>query len=157
MGSLDEARWAAVQERSAVADGVFFYAVATTGIFCRPVCSARRPLRKNVEFFATPAEAWLERDGESSAPSSTAKRVNRSTSRPPVDTVERCCTEHDRCQYVASAQAWSSDDVWLLAVSRRGVEIACSLWWLNSTAIERTVAGNSPVSPMPSWHARPGY
>ncbi len=40
-----------------MADGVFFYAVATTGIFCRPVCSARRPLRKNVEFFATPAEA----------------------------------------------------------------------------------------------------
>lgn len=40
-----------------MADGVFFYAVATTRIFCRPVCSARRPLRKNVEFFATSAEA----------------------------------------------------------------------------------------------------
>ncbi len=57
MTSLDEVRWAAVQERSATADGLFVYAVATTGIFCRPVCSARRPLRHNVEFFATPAEA----------------------------------------------------------------------------------------------------
>jgi len=57
MDSLDDARWTAVQERSEAADGVFFYAVITTGIFCRPVCSARRPLRKNVEFFATSAEA----------------------------------------------------------------------------------------------------
>ncbi|MGI9604761.1 MAG: Ada metal-binding domain-containing protein, partial [Acidimicrobiales bacterium] len=57
MDSLDDARWAAVQDRSVEADGVFFYAVTTTKIFCRPVCSARRPLRKNVEFFATPAEA----------------------------------------------------------------------------------------------------
>ena len=57
MDSLDEIRWAAVEGRSATADGVFFYAVATTGIFCRPVCSARRPRRENVEFFATPAEA----------------------------------------------------------------------------------------------------
>ena len=57
MDELNDARWQAVQERSTIADGVFFYAVATTGIFCRSVCPARRPLRKNVEFFATQAEA----------------------------------------------------------------------------------------------------
>lgn len=38
-------------------DGVFFVAVKTTGVFCRPVCPSRTPLQKNVEFFATTAEA----------------------------------------------------------------------------------------------------
>ena len=38
-------------------DGVFFVAVKTTGIFCRPSCSARKPNPANVEFFATPREA----------------------------------------------------------------------------------------------------
>jgi AraC family transcriptional regulator of adaptative response/methylated-DNA-[protein]-cysteine methyltransferase len=31
----------------------FFYAVSTTGVFCRPACSSRRPLRANVRFFST--------------------------------------------------------------------------------------------------------
>jgi AraC family transcriptional regulator of adaptative response/methylated-DNA-[protein]-cysteine methyltransferase len=38
-------------------DGVFFTGVKTTGIFCRPSCTARKPLPQNVEFFATPREA----------------------------------------------------------------------------------------------------
>jgi AraC family transcriptional regulator of adaptative response / DNA-3-methyladenine glycosylase II len=33
-------------------DGKFFVGVKTTGVYCRPICPAR-PLRKNVEFFAT--------------------------------------------------------------------------------------------------------
>lgn len=35
----------------------FFYAVTTTGVFCRPTCTSRRPLRANVRFFSTAAEA----------------------------------------------------------------------------------------------------
>ena len=35
------------------ADSLFVYAVKTTGIFCRPSCPSRRPLRESVEFFAT--------------------------------------------------------------------------------------------------------
>jgi AraC family transcriptional regulator of adaptative response/methylated-DNA-[protein]-cysteine methyltransferase len=38
-------------------DGIFFLAVRTTGIFCRPSCSARKPLPENVEYFATTKEA----------------------------------------------------------------------------------------------------
>jgi AraC family transcriptional regulator of adaptative response/methylated-DNA-[protein]-cysteine methyltransferase len=38
-------------------DGVFFTAVKTTGIFCRPSCRARKPLPENIEFFATVREA----------------------------------------------------------------------------------------------------
>jgi AraC family transcriptional regulator of adaptative response/methylated-DNA-[protein]-cysteine methyltransferase len=38
-------------------DGIFFVAVKTTGIFCRPSCPARKPLLKNVEFYASAREA----------------------------------------------------------------------------------------------------
>lgn len=38
-------------------DGVFFLAVRTTGVFCRPSCPARKPLPINVEYYATPADA----------------------------------------------------------------------------------------------------
>lgn len=38
-------------------DGVFFVGVASTGIYCRPVCPARTPLRKNCTFYANPALA----------------------------------------------------------------------------------------------------
>ncbi len=35
----------------------FVYGVTTTGVFCRPGCASRRPMRKNVRFFETAAEA----------------------------------------------------------------------------------------------------
>ncbi len=54
--STDEARWRAVRQRDAAADGCFVYAVRTTGVYCRPGSSARLPKRENVEFFDT-AEA----------------------------------------------------------------------------------------------------
>ena len=40
-------------------DGVFVTAVATTGIFCRPSCTARKPRPENVEFFPTNRDALL--------------------------------------------------------------------------------------------------
>jgi AraC family transcriptional regulator of adaptative response/methylated-DNA-[protein]-cysteine methyltransferase len=57
LASEDDARWDAVTRRDASRDGRFVYAVATTGIYCRPSCPARRPRRGNVTFFASPAEA----------------------------------------------------------------------------------------------------
>lgn len=51
--STDEQRWAAVQARDAAADGHFVYGVRTTGVYCRPSASTRRPRRENVEFFET--------------------------------------------------------------------------------------------------------
>jgi AraC family transcriptional regulator, regulatory protein of adaptative response / methylated-DNA-[protein]-cysteine methyltransferase len=41
-------------------EGQFFTAVKTTGIFCRPICHARKPKFENVEFFKTAAEAIAE-------------------------------------------------------------------------------------------------
>jgi AraC family transcriptional regulator of adaptative response/methylated-DNA-[protein]-cysteine methyltransferase len=49
-------RWAAVVARDASADGKFWCAVATTGIYCRPSCPSR-PLPRNVRFYDTIAEA----------------------------------------------------------------------------------------------------
>jgi AraC family transcriptional regulator of adaptative response/methylated-DNA-[protein]-cysteine methyltransferase len=42
----------AMLERDTAYEGVFFTAVKTTGIFCRPGCTARKPRPENVEFFA---------------------------------------------------------------------------------------------------------
>jgi AraC family transcriptional regulator of adaptative response / DNA-3-methyladenine glycosylase II len=47
----------ALRTRDARFDGRFFTGVKTTGIYCRPVCPARTPLRKNVRFFACAAAA----------------------------------------------------------------------------------------------------
>lgn len=49
--------WRALQQRDSSYEGIFYLGVKTTGIFCRPVCSARKPLRKNVEFFPGKSEA----------------------------------------------------------------------------------------------------
>jgi AraC family transcriptional regulator of adaptative response/methylated-DNA-[protein]-cysteine methyltransferase len=49
--------WRAVSARDAAADGRFVFAVRTTGVYCRPSCPSRRPLRSNVTFFRTPAQA----------------------------------------------------------------------------------------------------
>ena len=55
--ATDAQRWAAIVRREPDADGIFYYAVRTTGVFCRPSCGARRALRKNVRFFDTAAAA----------------------------------------------------------------------------------------------------
>jgi AraC family transcriptional regulator of adaptative response/methylated-DNA-[protein]-cysteine methyltransferase len=54
---IDEQRWQAVVARDRRADGTFVTAVRTTRIYCRPSCPSKHPLRKNVSFYATPAEA----------------------------------------------------------------------------------------------------
>jgi AraC family transcriptional regulator of adaptative response/methylated-DNA-[protein]-cysteine methyltransferase len=46
-------------ERDASYNGLFFLGVRTTGIFCRPTCPARKPLPKNVEYFATARAALV--------------------------------------------------------------------------------------------------
>jgi AraC family transcriptional regulator, regulatory protein of adaptative response / DNA-3-methyladenine glycosylase II len=53
----EETRYEAVAGRDARFDGVFFFAVETTGIYCRPSCPAGTPKRHNVRFFATAAAA----------------------------------------------------------------------------------------------------
>ncbi len=40
-------------------DGVFYIAVKTTGIFCRPICPANAPKEQNVEYYQTASEALV--------------------------------------------------------------------------------------------------
>jgi AraC family transcriptional regulator of adaptative response/methylated-DNA-[protein]-cysteine methyltransferase len=53
--NTDDLRWEAVQRRDESAQ--FVYSVASTGVYCRPSCAARRALRRNVRFHATCADA----------------------------------------------------------------------------------------------------
>ena len=46
-------------EGDASFDGIFITAVRTTGIFCRPTCTAKKPRPENVRFYGTPREALL--------------------------------------------------------------------------------------------------
>jgi len=43
--------WQALAARDARFDGIFFYGVRSTGIYCKPSCPARRPRREMVSFF----------------------------------------------------------------------------------------------------------
>ena len=52
-----EAAWRAFERRDRASDGSFFVAVRTTGIYCKPSCPARRPLRRNVLFYRDGAAA----------------------------------------------------------------------------------------------------
>jgi AraC family transcriptional regulator of adaptative response/methylated-DNA-[protein]-cysteine methyltransferase len=49
--------WQAVKSRDARADGAFVYAVASTGIYCRPSCPSRKPNPASVRYFPIPAAA----------------------------------------------------------------------------------------------------
>ncbi len=56
-GMVDEKTWRQILDRDPAAR--FVYGVATTGIFCRPSCSSRRPLKTNLRIFATVEDARL--------------------------------------------------------------------------------------------------
>jgi AraC family transcriptional regulator of adaptative response/methylated-DNA-[protein]-cysteine methyltransferase len=49
--------WEAVVARDTALDGKFFFAVSSTGVYCRPSCPAKRPRRENVAFFRRPEDA----------------------------------------------------------------------------------------------------
>jgi AraC family transcriptional regulator, regulatory protein of adaptative response / DNA-3-methyladenine glycosylase II len=56
----DDACYRALAARDVRFDGVFFAGVKTTGIYCRPVCTARLPGRDRVRFFESAARAESE-------------------------------------------------------------------------------------------------
>jgi AraC family transcriptional regulator of adaptative response/methylated-DNA-[protein]-cysteine methyltransferase len=53
----DNERWDAVCRHDGAAIGAFVYSVRSTGVYCRPACPARLPLRENVAFHAAGADA----------------------------------------------------------------------------------------------------
>lgn len=57
MYANEDDRWQAVVDRNRGAEGHFWLGVKSTGVFCRPGCPARTPLRKNVVFFESLRDA----------------------------------------------------------------------------------------------------
>lgn len=54
---MSDPRWASIAARNANADGEFYYAVKTTGVYCRPSCGSRTPRPENITFFLTAEDA----------------------------------------------------------------------------------------------------
>ncbi|MCG8569334.1 MAG: methylated-DNA--[protein]-cysteine S-methyltransferase [Spirochaetes bacterium] len=52
-----EIMYKALCSRDSQFDGIFFAAIRTTGIFCRPTCHAKKPKPENIEYYATIQEA----------------------------------------------------------------------------------------------------
>jgi AraC family transcriptional regulator of adaptative response/methylated-DNA-[protein]-cysteine methyltransferase len=85
--SIDDTRWDLVLRHDRGSDGTFVYAVASTGIYCRPSCSSRRPRRERVAFFDAPGDA--ERAGYRAC---RRCRPNQPSSADPwLDKIRRAC------------------------------------------------------------------
>lgn len=54
---VTDEQWQAIINNEASYDGLFYYAVKTTGIFCRPSCKSRPPKRENIGFYETVDQA----------------------------------------------------------------------------------------------------
>jgi AraC family transcriptional regulator, regulatory protein of adaptative response / methylated-DNA-[protein]-cysteine methyltransferase len=54
---LEHIRWQLVQTRDSTYDGLFYYGVSSTGVFCKPSCPSRRPRREAVVFFESCEDA----------------------------------------------------------------------------------------------------
>ncbi|MEP6703864.1 MAG: bifunctional DNA-binding transcriptional regulator/O6-methylguanine-DNA methyltransferase Ada [Acidobacteriota bacterium] len=57
MNGRTDWRWNAVRTKNSEFDGMFYFGVQTTGVFCRPSCSSRSPKQENVSFFSTTVDA----------------------------------------------------------------------------------------------------
>jgi AraC family transcriptional regulator, regulatory protein of adaptative response / methylated-DNA-[protein]-cysteine methyltransferase len=81
--------WKMVVDRAPTAEAMFVYAVRTTGIYCRPSCPSRRPLRKSVEFY--PTSELAERAGYRAC-----KRCTPAQEHPQLRTLTAACDYLDR-------------------------------------------------------------
>ncbi|MDB5731609.1 MAG: Transcriptional regulator Ada / DNA-O6-methylguanine--protein-cysteine S-methyltransferase [Variovorax sp.] len=92
--TVGDPRWAAVLARDAVADGQFFYAVETTGVYCRPSCGARPARPENVVFHASAADA--ERAG--------FRPCRRCRPDRPPRAEQHAATVAELCRFIEAAQ-----------------------------------------------------
>jgi AraC family transcriptional regulator, regulatory protein of adaptative response / methylated-DNA-[protein]-cysteine methyltransferase len=84
--TLENRWWDAVLARDSAHDGEFFFAVTSTGVYCRPSCPAKRPRRENVAFFRRPEEA--EKAGFRACLRCRPRSASRN---PQVDAVKSIC------------------------------------------------------------------
>jgi AraC family transcriptional regulator of adaptative response/methylated-DNA-[protein]-cysteine methyltransferase len=79
-----------VTRRDTHADGLFVYAVSSTGVYCRPSCASRKPRRDRVEFF--PAAAMAEARGYRPCRRCHPERNANGAAVPALQRVRRVCT-----------------------------------------------------------------
>jgi AraC family transcriptional regulator, regulatory protein of adaptative response / methylated-DNA-[protein]-cysteine methyltransferase len=84
-----ELAWRQVQTRDAAGDGVFVYAVESTGVFCRPSCPSRRPARRHVRFYA-------DADAALAAGYRACRRCHPAGEHAEAETVRGLCAYLDR-------------------------------------------------------------
>lgn len=84
--------WGAVQTRDRRADGLFVYAVRSTGIYCRPSCPSRKPQREQVMFFQLPEAA----EQRGFRPCRRCRPRSARLRDPRIEAVARVCREIDR-------------------------------------------------------------
>jgi AraC family transcriptional regulator of adaptative response/methylated-DNA-[protein]-cysteine methyltransferase len=80
--------WAALERRDAGVAGGFFYGVRTTGVYCRPGCTSRLPLRKNTLFFETTDAA----EAAGLRPCKRCRPADGSPAERHLAAIERACT-----------------------------------------------------------------
>src|SRR4051794_28054654 len=97
----DQDRWEALSRRDPAADGAFYYAVRTTGVYCRPSCAARLPRRENVSFYVTCADA--ERAGW--RPCKRCRPGEASVAQRHAATVREACRRIEQAEEVPSLAA----------------------------------------------------
>ncbi len=96
----------AFSNRDSEYEGIFFTAVLTTGIFCRPTCSARKPKPENVTFFQTTKEAL----DQGFRPCKRCRPLELPDSQP--DWVSKLLAEVDR----DPAHRWKDQDIRTLGI-----------------------------------------
>jgi AraC family transcriptional regulator of adaptative response / methylphosphotriester-DNA alkyltransferase methyltransferase len=57
---MNDESWQAIVLSDAAYDGKFYYGVITTGIYCRPSCKSRVPVKTNVKLFENSLQAIAE-------------------------------------------------------------------------------------------------
>ena len=87
-------RWQRVLARDASMDGVFVYAVQSTGIYCRPSCPSRKPAPERVRFFAVPEAA--EQAGFRACKRCRPKEATAAD--PRLEAVRRACRVIERAE-----------------------------------------------------------
>ncbi|WGJ14110.1 bifunctional DNA-binding transcriptional regulator/O6-methylguanine-DNA methyltransferase Ada [Methylocapsa sp. D3K7] len=93
VSATQDSRWQALIDRDHNFDGQFYYAVRTTGVYCRPSCAARLAKPENVSFYKTPKEA--ERAG--------FRPCKRCRPREPTLSGQHAAKVAEICRYIEAA------------------------------------------------------
>jgi len=128
---LDARRcYSALKARDARFDGRFFVAVSTTGIYCRPVCTARIPGRERCSFFANAASA--ERAGY----------------RPCLRCRPELAPGHAPTDAVRTAAHWAVARIEAGALNERDLERLAAEYGISSRQLRRVVETEFGVTPV---------